>query len=275
MNLFTKSPMLKLDQKTETSGDPASSGYTGDNGAQSQASTTDNTQTQESGDQFDDLGYPVTPETPAKKEESSQKEPEKSETKEETSEKSLTSYDVEPPKPEEVKVEDKKKDSEKEEAATEDTFKITDKGDLLDEEVKELEEFINAQKLSKEAAEALVNLKRNEAKREIEFIKSKKEEEVRLVNETRHQWFTELKGDKTFGGENFAANLKKVDKVINDFMPGLKKHLTENPRMLPPFVMRDLAKLADTLYNKGKTFEQGEPSVPEKPDDDSPLAFYE
>jgi hypothetical protein len=45
--------------------------------------------------------------------------------------------------------------------------------------------------------------------------------------------------------------------------------------MLPPYVMRDLAKLAEHLY-KTERLQQGDPPAPakSKDDEDSPYAFY-
>ena len=58
-------------------------------------------------------------------------------------------------------------------------------------------------------------------------------------------------------------------------MPNTKKELTKSGAMLPPWVMRDLAKLAETLYASPKLV-QGDPVVPreEVDDEDAHLAFY-
>src|SRR5690606_21755047 len=55
-----------------------------------------------------------------------------------------------------------------------DEFKVTDKGDLLDSEVKQIEDFAKKHKLSKEQAEALVQDKKEEIKKLSESIENQK-----------------------------------------------------------------------------------------------------
>jgi hypothetical protein len=120
-----------------------------------------------------------------------------------------------------------------------------------------IKEFAKANKLSKEQAEAFLNLKKSE----IAAVKAADvayEAHVKQkAAELKASWHKELKSDKTFGGEKFAQNLHNVDKVLTDFLGETKKQLTDSKSMLPPYVMRDLAKLADHLY-KGTNLVQGE-----------------
>ncbi len=90
----------------------------------------------------------------------------------------------------------------------------------------------------------------------------------------RQSWYKELKEDKDFGGEKFDLNTTRAQKVFSEFMPSTKKALTANGSMLPPYVMRDLAKLADHLYATDK-LQTGEPIVPEvAKDEDDGTDFY-
>ena len=94
------------------------------------------------------------------------------------------------------------------------------------------------------------------------------------IKQTRIDWHRELKTDPKFGGEQFAHNLAQAEKVIENFMPNVKKVLTERGSMLPPYVMRDLADLAKTLYGS-KSLVQGDPPVVKDEGTDDALAFYE
>lgn len=95
-------------------------------------------------------------------------------------------------------------------------------------------------------------------------------------NRTRRAWHDELKADPVFGGDKFDRSVSQAEKVLAEFMPQTKKALTERKTMLPPYVMRDLAVMADHLYATEK-LTQGEPIVAqtEEVEDDSPLKFYE
>lgn len=90
----------------------------------------------------------------------------------------------------------------------------------------------------------------------------------------RRVWHDELKNDKDFGGANFDSNINRAEKVLQEFMPQTKKELTARKAMLPPYVMRDLAKMADHLYATDK-LTTGDPIPPVKEETaDDPLAYY-
>ena len=65
--------------------------------------------------------------------------------------------------------------------------------------------------------------------------------------ETRAAWDKELRNDPKFGGDKFLHNVTRIEKLMTEFMPETKKVLTENKSMLPPYVMRDLARIAEQL----------------------------
>ena len=88
----------------------------------------------------------------------------------------------------------------------------------------------------------------------------------------RSAWHSELKTDPEFGGQHFDVNVKKVNEVLNNFLPDTKKVLTDKGSMLPPYIMKDFLRLHKVL-NPVSKFEQGDPSVPEEAND--PDAFLE
>ncbi len=94
-------------------------------------------------------------------------------------------------------------------------------------------------------------------------------------SQQRHSWYNELKNDKDFGGANFDRNRLQAEKVLQEFMPSTKKELTARGSMLPPYVMRDLAKMGDHLYATER-LTQGDPIVPVVPENkkDEALEFY-
>lgn len=143
------------------------------------------------------------------------------------------------------------------------------------DEVMKLKDFAKKHSLSKEAAQEYLDIRKQEhesfEKQKVESQKSFEKEKLKI----RSDWHNELKNDPTFGGEKFSYNILRSEKVLQDFMPGTKKMLTERGSMLPPYVMRDLAKLADHLYSTEK-LTQGDPIVPteQKQEVDDALAYY-
>lgn len=227
------------------------------------------------GHKVDDYGYPVVDEK-SKEEKPKEEEPKEEEPKEEEKPVELvTGYGDEPPKVKEEPKEEEPKEEEK--PAESDEFKIAEPGDLLTEEVAELESFIKTHKVGKELAEALVEKKKADVAKLKKYTEDQEKERERQTALTKAQWHKELKEDSTFGGEKFEFNIKRAEKVIEDHMPNLKKRLTESGTMLPPYVMRDLATLAGHLYSTPK-LAQGEPSGPsaeeKAKEEDDPLAFY-
>jgi hypothetical protein len=194
----------------------------------------------------------------------------KEEVKPEEEAKGETGYEEKPP---EVKVEIIQKPGIAPEG--EDATKIElelDVGDLPEESVKQIREFAKTHSVTKEVAQALIDSRK-------ETFKRRADAEVQAENDRkalRVSYHKELKEDKEFGGENFAHNIKQAGKVLTEFFPGMKKALTDRGSMLPPYIMKDLSKLAKHLYSTN-TVVHGDPVVDKKKESDeqsSPLDFY-
>lgn len=146
--------------------------------------------------------------------------------------------------------------------------------DLEKADFEKLQKFALDNKLSKEVAQALVNdRKAEQAQYKAEFEKIQNESKQKIA-EQKASWHKELVDDPKFGGENFLHNLARVDKVLSTLMPGTKKVLTERKSMLPPYVMRDLLTVYNTLYSTDELV-GGNPPVPAAAEkEESPLDFY-
>jgi len=223
---------------------------------------------------FDDDGYEIIEEPGA--EETDEVVPPKENPKppeEEIEGENITGYDPEKP-PE--KPSEEVKPPIKDEPPVVDGKEI--KLDLvgLDEDAQaKVNEFVKKHGVNEKVGQAYADdLKADKAQAAANAAQDAQDAKNRLV-ETRREWFEELKTDKDFGGEKFAFNVKQVHKVVEDFMPNLKKQLTAMDAMMPPYVMKDLAKLAGHLYG-AKTLATGDP-LPPAPEvkEDDPLAFYE
>lgn len=240
--------------------------------------------TEKTGDTHDDFGYEVTASTESKESEAAPKAAPETKEKgsgysEDGDVKGSTGYGDTDPEP--VKAESEKGSQEEVVPKVEPTsdkdsgeFKVAEVGDLLPEEVTAIEDFAKTHKLSKEVAEALVAQKKTEVEKWAVTATEKQAEAKRDVARQRVDWHKELKDDKDFGGENFGHNIKKTEKVLDDFFPGMKNKLTTAGGMLPPYVMKDLAKLADHLYS-GEKFVTGDtPAPPKKDEETKPWDYY-
>lgn len=140
-------------------------------------------------------------------------------------------------------------------------FKVeVDLKDFNDVDKKLFTENFEKYKLPKEAQQALVDIRKNYIQQQtVEQANYQKELDAQILK-TKTDWFNELKNDKDFGGANFDANTKMVNKFINDFMPNTKKMLTEKGGMLPPNTMRDFHSVAKKLYET-EGFVQGDGSA--------------
>lgn len=239
---------------------------------------------EESESKVDNLGYGIENEGDKGKEEGGkenatqeskqelQKQQESS--KEETED--PTAYNKESKKPEveaekkpEVKVEDESQKSEE--------IKL-DTDTLNDNEIKEINDFVKKHGVKKETAQALVDMKKVEIKQLTDDLAADRVNQIDERDRIRSEWYQELKTDTVFGGEKFAHNVKQAYKVIGEWVPELKKELTDNGGMLKPYVMKGLAKLANHLYSAEK-LTQGDPAklveVNEKKDNNNDyLDFY-
>lgn len=178
-----------------------------------------------------------------------------------------TGYGEEPPKVEEpVKKE--------EPAAKPDlAYELKLEG-LPKEEVEKVAAFAKKHALSQEVAQEFADLRKSELKAAEERAASDQREQEQAKMRLRREWHTELKNDPQFGGEKFGFNIMQAEKVVQEFMPNTKKVLTDRKSMLPPYVMRDLARMASTLYSTEKLGQGEAPAAPKKNDVDEALEFY-
>lgn len=262
-------PILKLEEIKDGQG----AGASGNEPKTEQAPAQGDTGSQAEGDQFDDFGYPITKEEGDKKPEGSGDKKSEVPKEEPTKiENPSTGYGDEPPKIEDAPPE-KKEDPKKDDIDL--GFEVNAEG-VPAEELSKLKSFLKKHNASKELAQELID----QRKQEIASIKAEQEaaeKEMKLERDrTRVAWHKELKDDPNFGGDKFGFNVLRAEKVVEEFMPNTKKRLTETKAMLPPYVMRDLVKLADHLYSTEKLV-QGDPTKPNNEnakDEDDPLAFY-
>lgn len=147
--------------------------------------------------------------------------------------------------------------------------------DLDPKEALKIKEFAKTHSLTKEAAQAFANMRFSESQavKQAELDNQKRFDKE--IAETKANWHKELKTHPTFGGEKFDHNVLQVEKLLTDHLPETKKVLTERKSMLPPYVMRDLAKFAEHLYSTEKMV-QGDPQITDKPIDEeyNHLDFY-
>lgn len=138
--------------------------------------------------------------------------------------------------------------------------------DLEPGDAEKIKEFAKANGLTKEAAQAFVDLKKSENETLKKSISDFQKAEARKIAETKVAWDKELRTHPTFGGDKFDHNVMRAEKVLSEHLAETKKVLTDRKSMLPPYVMRDLAKLADVLYSVEKLV-QGDPKSADKPDE--------
>jgi RecA-family ATPase len=215
-------------------------------------------QTTEVDDGKDENGYELTPE------EKKVDEPKKEETKveEKPIEKPATGYGENIPEPvEEVVPPVEKKPEEmtdEEKAVKEFSDVIKDLGEGYDKD--KVKKFAVENKLTKTQLEAYVKMAKEEDKAIVE-----KAEKARISQ--RKSWNEELKNDPDFGGANFAKNVDRVEKVLENNMPSTKKFLTDKGIMLPPYLMRDLLGIAKAL-NPTVPLVVGDPVEPKEDEGD-------
>jgi len=141
----------------------------------------------------------------------------------------------------------------KETAVTDDKPLELDAKGLPEDEIKSVQEFAKAHKLTKEQAQGLVDKFKNNS----EAMEAKKAEVKQLEQQVYVKWEKELKDDPDFGGQNFDQNIHNVNKLIREELPGLKNLLTSAGKRLPPSVMKDLNSVARKLYSETE-FNQGD-----------------
>lgn len=250
-------------------GNQGGSGYAPEpQGKQDPAAVAATSQTQ--GDQFDDFGYRIEPaKTPGAEKPEGDAGTKVEPPKEEKIENPATGYGDEPPV-----VPADPPPAEKKPEPVKDELELNVEG-VPEAEAAKVREFAKKHGVTKEVAQAMID-ERREAVKQVEAQRAEYEKAMqKRIAETRKQWHDELKNDSQFGGDKFNFHVKRAEKVLEEFMPSTKKVLTERKTMLPPYVMRDLAKLADHLYATEKLV-QGEASKPDadEKENDDPLNFY-
>ena len=154
---------------------------------------------------------------------------------------------------------------------------VPEEKELPKEDSQKIVELAKAHKLPKEATEALLAQKKLEYQGFLAAQKESQEVYKKAIADQKASWFKELKEDPEFGGEKLNKSLNRAEKVLQDFFPATKKVLTERKSMLPPYVMRDLAKAYEHLY-RPESFTQGDkPSADkntEQKEENNPLDFY-
>ena len=150
-----------------------------------------------------------------------------------------------------------------------------DDSKLPQEDSKVIRAIIKEEGLTEKQAKRLVAARAAEV---AEFEKSNQDfeaEQDRLLKAKRREWDAELRNDPDFGKEKFGHNVKLVDKVLKDFGSEFEKALTDSNGVMPPYLMRMVARVGAKLYST-PNLEVGNPPPPppvaENPDDH--LDFY-
>lgn len=134
---------------------------------------------------------------------------------------------------------------------------VFDKTGLSDDAVKLVTDFATANKLTKEATEALAKIAKDQTKA-ADTIRNEMIEKAKQAQEQQKvDWQKKIREDKVFS-ENLEANLKRVDTVLERQFPNVKKVLTETKGMVSPEFMKDLLNLHNVLYGSDSSFTPGE-----------------
>lgn len=234
--------------------------------------------TQAEGDQYDDFGYKITAAKPGDppKETKQDPEPEPVATVPEEIKDPATGYSVEPKA---VVVDPPAKvDPPPVDPNAPKELVIKAEG-LPEPELGKVKEFAKKHSLSQEAAQGLADLALADHKTTATNQAQAAERFKREVAAEKVKWYNELKADPDFGGTNFQHNVHQVEKLVAEFMPHTKNILTKNGGVLPPYVMRDFAKVAERLYSTERMPQGGPPQPPKaepgpKTEDDGLKAMY-
>lgn len=235
-----------------------------------------NPPTEPQGDQFDQYGYKIVKAQEGDPDQKGKGDP-KPESEKPPEEEKIdpgTGYDADKP-PVETPPAEQKPDEQKPDDKTVLGYEVNFEG-LPEEDKTKIIELAKGAKDPKELLERYIAFRKSEI---AEITKAQQLAEQNYESEkikVRSNWHKELKEDPNFGGEKFAHNIHQAEKVLHDVMPETKKELTKRGSMLPPYVMRDLAKLADRLYATPK-LQQGDPPKPiedKEKESSDPLDFY-
>jgi hypothetical protein len=141
-----------------------------------------------------------------------------------------------------------------------------------DNDKTQLKRIATEKKWSKEFLKDVVDLRKLDYAEAMKVRTNQNNERQQKLTELRTNYYNELMSDPTYGGANFQTTIHKVDKVLAEHLPTMKKNLTETKGILPPNVMRELAKMAEKIYGT-ESFEQGGGQVKETDPNDH-LNFY-
>lgn len=230
------------------------------------APAANNPPAQESGDKFDDFGYPIVKDAaPAEGEKPKAPEPQK-EAPAPVAE-PATGYGAEPPKVEPEAPAPPALDPAVPPAEKTELDKVLEAATLPKEETAAIKEFATKHSMTPDQVKAYAELRKSELADAEKHAQEQVKAAERHKIEQRASWDKELREDSTFGGTNFSKSVQTAEKVLNDFFPNFKKKLTESKGMLPPYLMRDLAKLGETLYATPSLVQGEPPSGPPKTED--------
>lgn len=271
---------LKREEKKDGNEGGGGSGYeseTGDNKKPPENST--GSEGKGSDDNLDEFGYAKEPEKSGDEKKAgegnkeSKQDPPANEKKIEPG----TGYDADK-EPEAPVAEEKKEDPKPPEGEKKEGELELDVKDVPEADVKMIRDLAKAQKFTKEQAQALLEIRKGQLAQAAENEKKALKAIEAERQETRRKWHQELKSDPAFGGEKgekFASSIKNAEKVWDELFPNSKKELTKRGSVLPPYLMRDLAKAHDLLYSNSK-LELGDAPQPdpEKAEEDDGTAFY-
>lgn len=228
------------------------------------------------GDKFDEFGYEKDPKAVEPKAGDPPKEgndPSKdSDPKIEDIKDPKTGYGAEPPKVDEPKPDDPPKDPPKPAEGIE-----KDLEGLPSKVVERTKSEIEKLKLTPEQQKDYVEMKKSQFAEGKAWGEQQQLAQENANKQQRATWFKELKDDKDFGGEKFQSNVAKAEKTLDEVFPETKKALTAAGTMLPPWIMRDLAALANRLHPKEALVVGQPPAAPDakdKEDPDAHLKFY-
>lgn len=232
------------------------------------------------GKTYDDLGYEIVEKKgegePPKAGDKSKEDPSK---KSEKVENPVTGYgeDIkvdDPPPPDPNKKVDPPPDLKGLDKELEDLSKVNKQA--ADKAKAQIEKL----KLSDDQRKEFIAAKMQEQKDAADWNQNYQQEMARQERVRNAGWQKELKEDPVFGKEKYPVNIARSEKVLDEYLPELKKELTDAKQMLRPSVMRGLMRIADSLYPDDKLI-QGDPPPPVedkgggKDAKIDPLAFYE
>lgn len=182
------------------------------------------------------------------------KTPESQQTKTPEEQQNVTGYSTDDPAPEEKKAEETKPEENKPDTKVED-FKLDLKG-LSEEQTKDIVEFSKELKLTKEQAQAILDKRKSELDKYIDFQTT----EANTIKETHKKWEGDLRTD---WGEEFKPNVHAVNNTLSKHFPTIAKHLATTGKRLNPLEMKEFLAVSKLLSDEG-TFENGEANMQSK-----------